>query len=186
MFSITAKMAKSLSLCVILTITLSGCSYLKNRGNDILDIADAGLTVGLEREPGMAMYAQVTPIASLGFSKVDGAYLGLADREAGALFIEHKAHGVLLWGQEALGIGPTELSAKGRANVYGQGALRVAKRGDHPSWKKWADVQASVHIGWFGVHARVKPMQAIDFITGIFFWDMLGDNDFPRPEDYEG
>ena len=186
MSSTIAKRVARLFTFIILVITLSGCSYLKNRGNDFIDIADVGLTIGLEREPVMALYAQVTPVASLGFSNVEGAYLGLAEREAGALFIEHHAHGVLLWGQEARGIGPTELSAKGRAIPFGQGAVRMAKRGDHPSWKEWADIQAAVHIGWFGAQARLRPMQAIDFITGIFFWDMLGDDTFPRPEDYEG
>ena len=179
------KKTAALLGCSLLIAAVSGCSYLKNRGNDLVDIIDVGLTIGLEREPGVALYAQVTPIAPLGFSKVEGAYLGLADREAGALFIDHSAYGLLLWGQEALGIGTTELAAEGRSHPYGQGVARLAQRGDNPFWKQWGDIEAAVHIGWFGVHARVKPMQAVDFITGLFTWDMLGDNTFPKPDDVE-
>jgi len=84
-------------------IFCTGCTYLKNRGNDAIDMFDPGITLSLK--PGFAIHLDFFNCLPLGYSHIEGVYLGLGNRQFGALSLHDHSWGYILRGREELQIG---------------------------------------------------------------------------------
>jgi len=64
-----------------------GCSstYMKNRGNDLMDIVELGVTTSPVKQPGFALNANCFNIVPVGYAHVCGWFTGLGARQFGVL-----------------------------------------------------------------------------------------------------
>jgi hypothetical protein len=167
-------------LSVVALVGLSsGCAYMENRGDDLLDILDMGFTAHGDLEPNFVTYAHVVPLAGAGIGRLRGGMFGLGSREAGVMHVAQDCYGIGVWGMEAVGIGKTADAAYGVAQPYSNGILRLLMEpeADIPPFKQWLDVEGSVHLGWIGFHARVKPYETLDFVVGLLTTLDIADDD---------
>ncbi len=83
--------------------------YLLDRAEDMMEIADVGITVS--EEPGFAIYGAFASLTPVGVANVDGhfiglgggQFLGLPTKTLGRTRFHLSAVGVLAWGYEELG-----------------------------------------------------------------------------------
>ena len=93
------RVARGLVLASIAALAATaGCSYLRNRGSDALDMFDAGVT--WTRKPQFGIYANCPFLAPAGYAKVDGHFAGIGGGQLGV--VEHRQDnvGLLAWGRE--------------------------------------------------------------------------------------
>jgi len=70
-------------LGVALMMASGGCAYLKDRGNDAMDMFDIGIT--FSKQPRFGVYAGFQSLLGAGYAHVDGKMLGLGQRNVGWL-----------------------------------------------------------------------------------------------------
>jgi hypothetical protein len=174
----------------------TGCSYMTKRGKDALEIMDFGFTVSAK--PGFAIYPgnymNSTPI---GYSHVDGWYLGWAHAEVGVLRFQDESWGVLLCGSENLRIGTfnpedphlfdpaklRELKEAGKplpaeSPRYNVGVVRMIREGNTPPPASfWFACRRNFHFGFIGVHAALHLADIPDFLLGWTTYDLMGDDE---------
>ena len=95
---------RTLAVLVLLgaAVSSTGCAaYWSNRGGDLMDVFDVGLTTS--SEPGFSLYAGFMNVLTLGYSNVDGTIHGMAGRQVGSMAMRQNAYGLLLWGEEQFG-----------------------------------------------------------------------------------
>jgi hypothetical protein len=177
----TRMSSVAMALAAASLIWLStGCSYLSNRGNDLLDVADVGLTISNITEPGFVAFVDVNPILPLGFGVLQGQLIGVGHREVGITYIRHTCSGAIFFGEESYGIGLSPDDAHGRALWYSHGVFPLLFIvGQTPPWSQWGDVELSLHLGWAGLQLRLKPMEGVDLLIGITTLDLLRDDVYP-------
>ncbi len=140
---------------LILALCGTGCTYLRNRGNDALDMWDVGLS--LSSRPYLAFlpadYMNVTPI---GFSRIEGTYHGIYKRQWVDCKLSDSIWGVFVCGTQTLTMGefdpndpnqfrPAYIAELKAANkplptkpqTYGIGCLRVAREKNPPPYPDW-------------------------------------------------
>jgi hypothetical protein len=172
----------------------SGCNYMTQRGKDALEMIDVGLTVSAK--PGFAFYPgdyfNYTPI---GYSSVDGWYLGWAHAQAGCLRFKDESWGLLLWGSEHLRIGEfnpndphlfdqaklRELKEAGQpipteSPQYNVGAVSMSKYGNKGPWPSFVSCRRNFHFGFIGIHASMHPADIADFFLGWTTYDLMDDD----------
>jgi hypothetical protein len=164
---------------------LAGCTYLRNRGNDALDIFDLGLTVS--KKPQFGLYADWFNLTTLGFSHIDGWLLGWGMRHAGAPTYQEHAWGVLLWGSEKIGIGPfnpedphqatsSYTGSKDECPRYDAGIIGLFAGNNHPPLIQDFECNKGFHLAFIGVYNTCRPIDLIDFILGWTTLDIMGDD----------
>ncbi|MCX7765170.1 MAG: hypothetical protein N2246_00465 [Candidatus Sumerlaeia bacterium] len=174
--------------CFFLLIYLgfTGCTYLNQRGKDALDIFDVGISVTDKWSPDFAVYANPFQIAPLGYSRINGRFLGIANRQAGWLKHEQRCWASILWGSEQKGSGrfnpfdphqarkdQVELTERPQFNV---GILRMLLKDNLPPTLQFFECDKWVHLGWIGIRANCRPLDLIDFILGWTTLDLAGDD----------
>lgn len=176
----TAKMLLLVTLFMGL-LGSSGCTYLGNRGRDALDIFDVGVLVSDHWRPDFAAFLNFWNLFPLGYAHVDGKLIGIGDGRAGIQQFRHlHSWGVLVWGAEQRSVGQLKpgLEAPSR---YDQGFLRLALGAEHkPPGHQYFDCDRTFHLGWIGIHLRIKLDDLADFILGWAGLDIM--NDDRRPE----
>jgi len=157
--------ARGILVCAVLVVgaaLFSGCAYLKDRGNDALDIFDIGFTV--TREPHIGIYADFQSIASLGYADIDGWMLGIGNRRAGWLPTRYHTGGALLEGREEWAYGDYESDP---TIVQKQGVgLGMIYHGLPPSVPKAFNCAKFVHVLFIGFNMNCKIVEALDFVLG--------------------
>mgnify|MGYP006281273005 FL=1 len=173
-------------LIVALSLT-TGCSYMKDRGNDALDIMDIGFSVNDRIEPQFGLYLDFFNILPLGYSNVEGKALALGNRQAGWLYHADKSWGVIGWGKEMKALGEFNPENPHRARpdqrdidhwpYYNVGAVRMIDEDDAPPTVQFIECNRILHIGWVGFFAHLRPVDLADFIMGWTTLDIVGDDD---------
>jgi len=177
---------------ILILISSIGCSYLKKRGNDALDIFDIGISVTDKWEPDFSIYINPFEIAPIGYSRIDGKFLGIGNRQVGWLDHEHRAWGAVVWGSEKAGSGEfnpndphqvrddqSNLKERPKFNV---GIVRMTKKNNVPPLLQFFQCDKCVHLGWIGVRANCRLADLIDFIIGWTTIDILDDDNIPSQE----
>lgn len=171
----------------------AGCTYLANRGRDAIDIVDIGLTVS--KKPGFALYVDFFNITPVAVSHVDGTYLGIGNRQFGALDHKDRAWGALLWGSEQVNTGEFDpdnphLISPGKvrqmreageplpeqAPRYNVGLVRMVAQDNSPPGPTFLSCRRTIHLGWIGIHNIMRPIDLLDFILGWTTIDIVGDD----------
>lgn len=185
---------------VALTWLPSGCTYMAKRGHDAADIFEVGLTVS--KKPQIAIHpVDYFNSIALGYSNVEGTYIGIGGRTVGVMPFKDKASwGALFWGRENLSIGDFDtndphlvwrqemdaLRAEGKPlpvakPEYSKGLVSLINYRHSPPPITYVQCRRNVHLGWIGIHASLRPLDIIDFILGWTTWDILGDDNPPAP-----
>lgn len=184
---------KLIILLLVISLTITGCAYLRARGNDALDIIDIGITVNDKWSPDFGIYADFFSITPIGFCRIDGKELGIGNRQIGWLDYIDKSWGVLLWGSELKGAGkfnPTDphQARKDQRNLetrprFNTGIVRMSMEDNLPPLLCFFECDRGVHLGWIGLHFTLRPVDLIDFVLGWTTLDILGDDHLTQPEE---
>jgi len=180
---------------VLAAFSLTGCTYLGHRGRDAADMFEVGFT--FSRKPQIALLpADYFNLVGVGYSNVDGTYVGIGNRRVGSMpFKDDHSYGLLFWGKDGLKIGafnpndPHEvwvgqmkrLAAEGKPLPtarpdYNKGLVRLPIQDNAPPPVTFMQCRRNIHLGWVGLHASFRPLDMVDFILGWTTLDILGDD----------
>lgn len=193
------------SLCAFLIAAAallceSGCSYLQNRGADMLDCMDLG--VSLTPRPTFALYYRlpVVPVAGALGGKVDGYVAGIGGGNAGymrhyernyGLFLREAADGdpdafwrrvpipLILSGVEEVAFGDFDKHNPEHVRRQRMGLIGMFQ-GPFPGPDYFSACPHYIHFGWIGVVATPRYNEWLDFILGLATLDISGDDGLPR------
>jgi hypothetical protein len=126
--------------------------YLPNRIIDLVDIFRLRVGVG----PGLEVGTRITDVGSLYAGRSRTVWVGLpGERQAGEL--PRLAGASQKQGLTLLGVDATDVQP-------------------NPPRYDFSEVGAQLHVGVVGVEAGIVPMEAVDFVWGLFGKDVSGDD----------
>jgi hypothetical protein len=148
--------------------------YFLSRWYDLLDIVDFSVGAG----PGFLVHAQVTKLAQVGIGYSDSRRFGLRGRSPGVWREIRQEVGVsLLYYQK---IEREKIAGWVETMRCEKMDLDTAEVYGNNNDRSFLGVGATVHLGVL-VDVNVRPMQAIDFVLGLFTIDVL-DDDTGKPQ----
>ena len=167
---------------VVLALGAAGCAtrsyYFGNRINDLADVVQVELTFGL----GVEAHLKLTDLFNLGwgFSKsrgfvMDGRRVGVGERSTGAIIPFPGTSDVELTDTSWLWEPPVP---PGETPPESPGYNWAGR--PRSSWGSMLDIEAGLTL-LAGAHLGVSPLEAVDFIFGIFALDLAGDDVKPPP-----
>jgi hypothetical protein len=171
----------------------TGCTYLKNRGNDASDIFEIGITYTPHLKPVFALYWNPFNVLPFGYVNVnpgDITLLGWSDRQVGALDIDFHGWGALAWGSQRLGIGHVQPAAEGGpgrplgwsvtepGHTYTTGFIGAPFGGNSPPGRTFGECPKLLSLGWIGIYANCSVIDLPDFVLGWTTLD-IGHDDAP-------
>jgi hypothetical protein len=180
------------------TACAGGCGYLADRGADLLDIVDAGVT--LTSEPSFSLYYRLpVPVAGALEGKADGVFLGIGGGNAGLMRHHHRFYGTFLSGD---GAGPDAFWSRAPVPLLLSGVEEAAfgdfdkanpehvrrhpmglfpmLRGDLPDVQYACSCQHYVHVLFVGALLNLRYNECLDFVLGFSGLDISGDDHRPR------
>ena len=155
----------------------AGCTYLRHRGEDAMDMLDIGVT--LSKKPGLAVYYDFIPLVPLGFCHVDGYFAGLGGGQFGFMPHTQRNIGLGVWGQEAVGFGEFDLEDPETVNFQRSGLAGMV-HGPFPGPDYLISCPHYLHVGWIGLVGSPRYLQALDFVLGWAIIDLCSDDGRPR------
>lgn len=148
-----------LLLAVLIFANLfSGCTYLKNRKNDAMDMFDVGITVSAK--PGFSAYVDGGLVLPIGVSYVDGKLLGIGRSTFGVHDFRQKGVGYVIGGSLQRGVDNYDPEDPYAPKRYDTGLLGYAKgttfaqlgpaeeETERPRTR--ATCPKTLHLGWIG------------------------------------
>ena len=166
-----------LALGVLLACS-QGCSYLRYRGEDLLDIGDFGVTVSII--PGLAIYADAVSVLPFGASYVDGYFVGWGGGQVGFTRHYERCWGLLVIGHETHGWGKFSKSSPTTLNRQFVGALGLPLFPVVQSRPAYMPACVHyLHLGFIGAVANARYMEIIDFLLGLAYIDLARDDGKP-------
>jgi len=167
-------------------LMLSGCAYMKNRGEDALDIMDFGLTVNKDLMPSLDAYIDYFVITPVGFSYFDGKFIGLYHNQFGVFNYRENMWALGVWGSERRPSEPMDRLDPAHVDwqkeeyaqrpAYDCGIVGAIAGRSHPLATDWAGCTKTFHFGWIGFHHRGHMNELFDFICGWTTLDLMGDD----------
>jgi len=180
------KALSFLILAAALACLFSGCAYMKDRGNDLIDIMDLGITVNDKIEPQFGLYIDFFNILPLGYSHIEAKTIGFGNRQGGWLYYADDSWGVIFWGREMKALGEFNPKDPHRTRkdqreatewpYYNVGLARMISEDDSPPTAQFIECQRVLHLGWIGIFAHLRPIDVVDFILGWTTLDIVGDD----------
>ncbi|MGD2175927.1 MAG: hypothetical protein PVJ27_11035 [Candidatus Brocadiaceae bacterium] len=176
----TPAVRRSVIAVIIALVTawsVSGCTYLRHRGEDALDIIDLGVT--FSRDWDFALYYDFVPVFPVGYGKVEGRFAGLGAGRLGRTAHREESLGLILWGREELryGLPPDDRLEPSRFQRSGLAGL---VHGPVPGPDYVASCPHYVHLGRVGLVATPRYYQALDFLLGWTTLDIGFDDGLQR------
>jgi hypothetical protein len=170
----------------VFTSVFSGCAYLKNRGNDTLDMFDLGITVS--KKPGFALYMDKPPVMPMGYANVDGKLIGLGRSRFGVHDFREKAVGYLIGGSIQRGLDNYDPQDPNALKEYGAGLIGYLNGttafqndpaiGETGRPKTRPTCPLTIHLGWVGFEWGCKFWDMLDFVLGWTTFDIGHDDLF--------
>ncbi len=161
-------------LIAALSLSSTGCSYMTNRGKDLAEFLDAGITVS--SKPQFALYAGFLNILDLGYSNVDGTLLGTAGPHFGAIRMRQDATGLLLWGKENFCYAPVAPTIDFDMFEHWKVGLFGLTQGPPPPASQTVNCPKLIHLGWIGITVNCKFGELADFVLGLATIDIMHDD----------
>lgn len=188
--------SSSRSACLAIALgasLLSGCTWLQNRANDALDV----FALDFGQGPGLYADVRATDFVAVGVGMHDTVTWGMHGRYAGTSGRGAVAVGPLMWGWRPDGpaVSPMQSGDPSRFNqdvvdpppshliLWPAGPLRHAfpEYNETARGLRFADVSATLTIGYVGMHVGFSPGELVDFVLGVFGIDLSDDDAFGRP-----
>ena len=160
-----------------------------------MEVIEIGITVSPHWQPDFALHANFFNLTPMGFSHIDGKYIGWGYRQAGVFDYKDHSWGLLLVGREDLQFGrfdandPHQASASQiarlkaagqplpqRMAIYDVGVVGMVKAGKTPPWPTFMACRKNIHLGWIGAFNICRPVDLVDFILGWSTIDIVGDD----------
>jgi hypothetical protein len=176
---------------LILVLVSTGCGYMRNRGNDLLDVVDIGLTFSAKPQFSAYVNAPFVALEPIGYGNVDAKFVGIGGGKA-SLWSPHfeRSAGLLLWGQEELTFERTRADLAAMKSTEEQreatefhqvGVLGMILgwSGVHGPAAKPKDLFACphyLHLGWIGAVGTARYWQMLDFVVGWTTLDITSDD----------
>ena len=185
--SVRRHMMLALALAGLLA-SATGCTYLRNRGKDAMDMFDLGFT--FSKKPQFGIYANCPFMAPGGYAKVDGTYVGLGGGQVGMMDHHQDAAGLIMWGREDVGWSKAGESTEESEGSHVVGPLGLAADTEgNPTYKP--QCAHYLHLGFFGVTGNLNYREWGDFFAGWLGADLCNDDNRtakkkgkgPKPED---
>jgi len=173
-------------LLAFAALAAGGCGYLRDRGNDAMDVADVGFT--FSERPQFAAYYDFIPVAPIGYGDVEGWFAGIGGGQI-CLWAPHteRSYGLILWGQEEVNFGTpkADLDAmteerRNEALLFQRTGLIGMIQGPFPGPAYLISCPHYVHLGWIGGVASPRYLEMLDFALGWTTFDICGDDGVPR------
>lgn len=161
------------ALALVGLMATTGCTYMRNRGNDFSEIIDAGVTVS--PEPQFSLYAGFLTVFSLGYSNMDGVFYGLQKGDWGAYEARHDAVGLLLYGWEEFAYEPRPALLQPSDEPWGTGFGLISRRAAEPN--QFMNCPKMLHFGPVGITVNCKFVEIVDFLVGLTTIDIVGDDE---------
>ena len=152
----------------------SGCAYVQNRGQDLADVFDIGVTVSKEAQ--FSLYAGLLSTVAVGYSNFDGTLLGMADRNYGVVDARQNAGGLILWGYEQFGYEDFDAKDPESPASWGVGPIGWSSENPTPA-PQVVNCPKMLHLGWVGITVNCKFAELGDFVVGLTTLDYMGDDD---------
>jgi hypothetical protein len=185
MRSVTRNLVLFLILAMAASL-LSGCNYMKNRGNDLLDVCDAGIIVNPHLKPQVGLYFDFFTLFPLGYSNVDAKGLGMGNRHTGIFDYTDERWGAWAWGSWIYGNGEFDASDPHQTRVdqrnaterprFNTGFVRPFVEGEHAPLPQYFGCERMCMLGWIGFHFAPHPGDMVDFLLGWTTLDIFGDD----------
>lgn len=188
----TVRLHLTFVLLLLVILLMQGCAYLRDRGNDAMDMVDIGITVNDRWKPQFGLYLDFFSLLPLGYSRVEAKSIGIGNSQIGLLDFEHASWGALAWGSEKKGSGTfnpldphqarSDQTGETARPRYNAGIARLRAEDNPPPTLQFFECDRILHLGWIGFHATVRPLDIFDFILGWTTIDILGDDDLDMSE----
>ncbi len=168
-------------LCLLAAVAVApGCAYvpvvgpyLRNRGQDALDMFDIGFTFSLK--PQFGLYANCPFTMPVGLAKVDGYYAGIGGGKFGVMEHHQASAGLLLAGRERVTWGSADSDEGQSGGDYTIGLLGLNTDVEgKPVYRP--QCTHYFHLGFIGVTGNVNYKDIPDFFLGWFGLDICGDD----------
>ncbi len=151
----------------------SGCTYLRQRGEDAMDMIDLGVT--WSKTPGFALYYDFVPIIPIGYGHVDGHFAGLGGGRFGVMRHYEHSIGLILWGQEEVGFKDFDVAEPETVNFQRTGLVGMIQ-GPFPGPDYVISCPHYLHLGWVGLAGSPRYYQMLDFVLGWTTLDIAFDD----------
>ena len=182
------KVPISIVLLACTSFLTSGCAYLKNRGNDALDLFDLGVTVNDSWMPGFGAYTDPFLVFPIGLSYVDSRFYGLSLRQISGFDYTNHSWGLVALGRERRGLGPFDPTSLYQARkdqrqlterpTYDAGVVGLIAGKEPPPPLTAAVWKRGLHLGWLGIEYTCRFTEMYDFLVGWTTFDPMGDDKF--------
>ena len=159
-------------LLAVLALNVTGCRYLKHRGEDLLETFDVGFT--FSRSPQLCLYANGASFICFGYSKFDGKLVGMGGGFFGIIDHRNDCRGYGMYGREYLYWHKKNKTSKRYKQVQGLYAIMGGKRFPPPAY--FPACVHNFHIGWIGIVFNLRYAEMLDFILGFTTFDLAGDD----------
>jgi len=159
--------------CVAAIACLSGCTYLNNRWSDAKQMMDLGFT--FSKKPQFGLYANCPMVTPIGYSKVDGYFVGLGGGKLGAGEHHQNNAGLLLWGREEnswKGFGKDD---KATIESHKAGFVGIAEDAKEDRVKYRPACVHYLHLGFVGIMWNLNYYKMADFFCGWFGYIPFGE-----------
>ncbi len=159
---------------LVVGILMSGCAYMRDRGNDAMDMLDVGVTVS--PEPKFGAYVGFQSLLGLGYSNFEGQFLGLGGGNAGLMDARYHAASLVVTGSENWQFG----GSPARESDTDIG-LAMLNGGGPDSFARFFTCPKFIHLGFVGIVLNCAPGQVVDFLIGFTTLDLGRDDGHLRP-----
>lgn len=153
-----------------------GCAltYLRNRGQDALDMFDIGFTFTLK--PQFGLYANCPFTVPVGGAKVDGYYAGIGGGRFGIVEHHQDTLGLIVAGHEKVTWGNPNDEGGETGGEYKIGLLGLNTDAEgKPVYRP--QCTHYLHLGFLGLTGNINYKDIPDFFLGWFGLDLVGDDD---------
>jgi len=160
---------------LVVAVLMSGCAYMRDRGNDLMDVMDIGVTVS--PEPKIGAYVGFQSLVGLGYSNFEGQMLGLGGGNAGLMDARYHAGALVLVGYENW-----QFAGSPARDTDTDIGLSMLNGGGPDNIARFFTCPKFIHLGWVGLVVNCSPGQVVDLLLGFTTLDIGQDDGHLRPK----
>ena len=163
----------------ILASSVSGCAYMKHRGDDALAMFDIGFT--FSAKPHFAAYFGFNSLIGVGYSEFDGKLLGIGNQNVGWLDMRNYSGGMVFEGYEQYGYCEYDTQRPDSPKRYGVG-VGMLYHDLRENVLQAMECPKFVHVGWIGFNLTCKLGQIANFLVGWTGTDLAHNDEYLHPK----